>query len=68
MTTDPVCEMSVQETKAAAIARHAGRTYYFCSAHCKVTFERAPESYLRAAVRVHEEDRFAHAPVTDTGA
>jgi Cu+-exporting ATPase len=43
--TDPVCEMTVVQSKAAGTIAHGGRTYYFCSAHCKVTFEKAPERY-----------------------
>ncbi len=45
MATDPVCGMSVDEKKAAASAVYAGQTYYFCSARCKATFEKAPAKY-----------------------
>ena len=45
MARDPVCGMAVHERKAAATAIHAGRTYYFCSAHCKTVFDKAPERY-----------------------
>lgn len=45
MAKDPVCGMTVDEKKAAATASYQGKTYYFCSAGCKVTFEKAPEQY-----------------------
>lgn len=46
MATDPVCEMNVDEKKAAATVTHGGKAYYFCSAGCKATFEKAPEKYV----------------------
>ena len=45
MAKDPVCGMTVDEKKAAATTSYQGRTYYFCSAGCKVTFEKAPEQF-----------------------
>jgi Cu+-exporting ATPase len=45
MAKDPVCGMNVDEKKAATTSTHAGKTYYFCSAGCKATFEKAPEKY-----------------------
>jgi YHS domain-containing protein len=45
MAKDPVCGMTVDERKAAATASYQGQTYYFCSAGCKVTFEKAPAQY-----------------------
>ena len=38
--TDPVCGMSVDKGRAKT-AEYGGRTYYFCSDHCKATFEHA---------------------------
>ena len=46
MQKDPVCGMSVDETKAAATTTHQGRTYYFCAVACKTTFEKDPQKYL----------------------
>jgi P-type Cu+ transporter len=37
MTTDPICGMTVDETKAISAERN-GRTSYFCSEHCRKTF------------------------------
>ena len=45
MAEDPVCGMTVDEKTAAATASYQGKTYYFCSAECKATFEKAPEQY-----------------------
>lgn len=45
MAKDPVCGMQVDEKKAAGSATHGGRTYYFCSAGCKATFEKVPDKY-----------------------
>ena len=45
MAKDPVCGMNVDEKKAAGTAVHEGKTYYFCSAGCKATFEKAPAKY-----------------------
>lgn len=47
MTKDPVCGMNVDEQKAAASTTFDGKTYYFCSAGCKATFESAPASYAK---------------------
>lgn len=45
MTKDPVCGMNVDEKKAASTAVYEGKTYYFCSASCKATFEKSPAKY-----------------------
>ena len=45
MAKDPVCGMQIDEKKAAGSATHGDRTYYFCSAGCKATFEKAPDKY-----------------------
>ena len=48
MAKDPVCGMTVDETKAVATASYQGQTFYFCSAGCKVTFEKTPAKYVGA--------------------
>ncbi len=48
MATDPVCRMSVDEKQAVATAVYDGKTYYFCSAGCKRTFEKEPAKYAKA--------------------
>jgi len=42
---DPACGMSVDEERAAGAVTHGGKTYYFCSAGRKTTFEKAPTKY-----------------------
>jgi Cu+-exporting ATPase len=42
---DPVCGMIVDERKTQLKSEHDGRTFYFCSAACKVTFDRDPQRY-----------------------
>ncbi|MFA5180539.1 MAG: YHS domain-containing protein [Syntrophales bacterium] len=48
-TTDPVCKMVIEEEDAAATTSYKGKTYRFCSSHCKQSFDSSPESYLGAA-------------------
>ena len=49
MAKDPVCGMTVDEKKAAATSSYQGKTYYFCSAGCKATFDKAPVTYVKGA-------------------
>ncbi len=44
--TDPVCGMKVDRSKALR-AEHAGRTYFFCSEHCRSQFQADPDGYTR---------------------
>ena len=46
MAKDPVCNMNVDEAKAAATSIFKGVTYYFCAASCKEKFDKEPEKYL----------------------
>ena len=46
---DPVCGMSVDIATATHRTEHAGRTYYFCCAHCQHSFEKSPAQYLQPA-------------------
>jgi hypothetical protein len=36
---DPVCGMTVDRHSGSLVSVHGGRTYYFCSEHCKETFD-----------------------------
>ena len=47
MARDPVCGMEVAEDRAAATAVYQEKTYYFCAATCRESFDREPERYLR---------------------
>lgn len=45
VSKDPVCAMQLSEASAPAKTEYKGKTYYFCSQACKMTFERNPEKY-----------------------
>jgi Cu+-exporting ATPase len=46
MAKDPVCGMDVNVATAAGKSEYKGKTYYFCSPGCKITFDKDPEKYL----------------------
>lgn len=46
--TDPVCGMTVEPTTAKQSHTHAGKTYYFCCAHCMEKFRADPDKYLKS--------------------
>jgi len=45
MSTDPVCGMQVDESKAAGKSTYRDQVFYFCSPQCKQKFDENPESY-----------------------
>jgi xanthine dehydrogenase accessory factor len=45
---DPVCGMTVDVATARHVASYEGRTYYFCSAGCRATFEANPAEHTTA--------------------
>jgi len=45
MEHDPVCGMEVDPHNGGPRVDYSGRTYYFCSEHCKHKFESDPTSY-----------------------
>ncbi len=47
MSRDPVCNMEVDEKKAAAKSEYKGKSYYFCAVGCKKAFDKDPEKYLK---------------------
>ncbi|HET6756030.1 MAG TPA: heavy metal translocating P-type ATPase [Burkholderiales bacterium] len=49
--------MTVDPQSAAGSFEHAGKTYYFCSAHCLEKFRETPERFLQA------EEKQPQAPV-----
>ena len=49
MAKDPVCNMDVDEKKAAATADYKGKKYYFCAPGCKKAFLENPDKYLGAS-------------------
>ncbi|MBI5188661.1 MAG: YHS domain-containing protein [Nitrospirae bacterium] len=46
MAKDPVCNMDVDEKKAAATSVYKGKAYYFCAKGCKERFDKDPEKYV----------------------
>ena len=47
MSTDPVCNMAVDERTAAGKSEYKGKTYYFCSLGCKSRFDQDPSKYVK---------------------
>jgi YHS domain-containing protein len=45
MAKDPVCGMMVDEKTARLKSDYMGKTYYFCNASCKATFDKNPAKY-----------------------
>ncbi len=45
MQKDPVCGMTVDETKTQLKSVHKGKEFYFCSASRKTTFDKGPHKY-----------------------
>jgi Cu+-exporting ATPase len=52
MTSDPVCGMPVNAEQTAWTSEYDGRTFYFCSEHCKRQFDQDPALYASQ----HPED------------
>ena len=46
MAQDPVCKMTVDENTAAATTEYKGKTFYFCAAGCKESFEKEPDKFV----------------------
>jgi YHS domain-containing protein len=47
MAKDPVCGMMVDEKKAKFKSDVEGKTYYFCNASCKTTFDKSPAKFTK---------------------
>lgn len=52
---DPVCNMEVEPTETTLQSEHNGQTVYFCSPHCKQTFDSKPDSFIDTAKPVHQD-------------
>ena len=59
---DLVCGMDVDPATAKYKAEHAGKTYYFCSAHCVEKFRASPARYTSLSPKTH-----SRAPVVPIG-
>jgi len=46
MQRDPVCGMMVDERRTQLKSILDGRTFYFCSAGCKASFDKDPHHYV----------------------
>jgi uncharacterized protein len=42
---DPVCGMTVDRNAGNPTSVHAGKTYFFCGAHCKHRFDEQPDAF-----------------------
>ncbi len=49
MAKDPVCGMMVDEKKAKFQSDYNGKTYYFCAAVCKTSFDKNPAKFSNAS-------------------
>jgi YHS domain-containing protein len=49
LAKDPVCGMMVDEKKAKLKSDYNGKTFYFCAASCKATFDNNPTKYARVS-------------------
>ena len=47
MAKDPICGMEVDPVKAKFTSAYGGKTYYFCAAGCKATFDKSPARYAK---------------------
>jgi Cu+-exporting ATPase len=50
---DPVCGMSVDPANTDLRSELNGKTYYFCAAGCKASFDEDPDKYLSSAKISH---------------
>ncbi len=49
LVKDPICGMTIDSAKAAGSSVFQGKTFYFCSAGCKTTFEKNPAKHAKNA-------------------
>jgi adenylate cyclase len=52
---DPVCQMVVVDGREAAVLKHEGVTYRFCSLACVERFARDPESYVAVSRKLSRQ-------------
>jgi putative ABC transport system ATP-binding protein len=56
MATDPVCGMTVEREKAAAMLDFDEVTYYFCSKGCRAEFEGEPKRFAEEMRNAHHAE------------
>jgi YHS domain-containing protein len=49
MAKDPICGMMVDEKTAKFKSDYQGKTYYFCAASCKSTFDKNPAKFAKGS-------------------
>ena len=47
---DPACGMTVEIATAHFLTEYNGKTYYFCAAGCKHSFDKEPGKYVQAEI------------------
>src|SRR5579864_837626 len=47
MAIDPVCGMTVDDSKGEFQTQFAGKKYFFCSEECKQEFENSPDEFAK---------------------
>ncbi len=47
MEKDPICGMMADPAMAKFTSAYGGKTWYFCSAGCKRTFDKNPAKYAK---------------------
>jgi YHS domain-containing protein len=52
---DPVCGMECTSSKITSV--YKGKTYYFCSESCKISFELDPEKYVAKISGTEEKNK-----------
>jgi YHS domain-containing protein len=50
---DPVCGMEIETKDAAGKSEFQGQSYYFCSEHCKKSFDKDPQKYVKPNEHSH---------------
>jgi YHS domain-containing protein len=49
MAKDPICGMNVDEKTAKFKSDYDGKTFYFCAASCKNTFDKNPAKFAKGS-------------------
>jgi uncharacterized membrane protein YraQ (UPF0718 family)/YHS domain-containing protein len=62
--SDPVCGMKVDRAKAVT-SEFGGRSYYFCSDHCRQAFEADADTYLNGNAPAPADHGHAAMPTTE---
>jgi Cu+-exporting ATPase len=60
MEKDPVCGMSVDPKTATIKSVYQSKTYYFCSAGCRKSFEQDPGKYVAKPQEAPKSESHGH--------